>query len=732
VHAARGTLLPALAAAGAGAVWLQSTLLRELFVCFFGSELSFALALAFWLAGVAAGAGIGRRAGRARDASRTYSTVMLALAVAGAVAFVGLRLARNLAGADPGVALGPWALSTAAVLALAPTGLLLGASFPVACEVLARAGGRRPVASAYVAEGLGSFAGGLAFTFLAAGRLPQAGAAAGACLLVALAALFVRPSALPAFLAAAVAAAVALCHPADEALARLRWRSLGAGELLASVDTRYQNLCVARSGDQVDFYSNGLYLFSFPDEPDAGIEAAAAAAQNPGAPRALVIGASPEVASNLSRWFGEVVFVELDPGLLELLSRWAPEALGGGVGVMAGADGRRWLERTDERFDLILCAPGDPTTVAANRYFTEEFFRLAASRLAEGGVFATSVSSGSYLAGGVGDYVSVVLGTLRDVFPRTLATGGERSLLFGRLSGRLERDPVVLERSLGGGVPEGALRLVYDEELIASLEQEVAARPPVVNTDSRPAAFLYSLAVLLRRGGLPVPPLEGALAAPGGRATLPLLAAAATLAVAATASRGRRRAVPVVALGLTGFCAMGLWLLALYAIQSSLGSAYSAVGAATGTLMAGLAAGGLAGGALAAGRGTGARRALVAVDASLAALLFLLSVVLSGPSPGVVYYGALLLGAALVGTEFPLAARAAGEARKVGEAPGVSRGAGLAVLADNLGGCLGALFIGLLLVPVAGLPATALGLAGAKIITAAALALLPGGARQPR
>lgn len=729
----RNRLLLALAASGAGSVWLQSTLVRELFVCFSGSELSFGLALAVWLAGVACGAAAGRGAGRLRGPASAYSGVMVALALVGAAAFVGLRLSRNLLGAAPGVMLGPGPLAGAAVLAMGPPGLLEGLSFPLACESLDRAGlSTRAVAATYVADGLGSFAGGLGFTFLVAGMLPQAGAAAGAGVLLCLGALAARPGLAAGAAACLFAGALAVSGPCDAALARLRWRSLGAGELLASVDTRYQNISLARSGRQVDVHANGVYLFSYPDEPDADIEAAAIAAQRPGAGSALVVGASPEVASALALHIPEVTFVELDPVLPALLRRYAPEALSPRLRLVEGWDGRRWLrEHADERFDLIVSMPGDPATAAANRYFTEDFFRLAASRLSEGGVFVTGVSSGaSYLAGEVGDYVSVVLGAMRRVFPATLATGGERSLLFGSVAeGVLERDPAVLERRIEEGrwaVPGAALRLVFDEERMTSLAQAVASRPPVENTDARPVAYLYNLIVLLREGGVTVPWLSRAVTAPDERSLLVLPAIALLLAGTAAVSRGRCRAVPTVALGFTGFCAMGLWLLVLYAIQTALGSAYSSIGAATGTLMAGLSAGGLLGGTLGA-RPTG--RALLLVDAGIAALFLLLAAVLGRAVPAAAYYLALFLGAVLTGAEFPLAAQAAGGGEPTGRPGRQARSGGLAVLVDNLGGCVGAVAIGLLLVPVLGLPAAALSLAAAKALTAAALAVAP---RPPR
>jgi spermidine synthase len=50
-------------------------------------------------------------------------------------------------------------------------------------------------------------------------------------------------------------------------------------------------------------------------------------------------------------------------------------------------DGRRFLERTGQKFDVITVDPPPPVAAAGSSLlYSVEFYRLAASRLREGGI----------------------------------------------------------------------------------------------------------------------------------------------------------------------------------------------------------------------------------------------------------------------------------------------------------------------------------------------------------
>ena len=109
-------------------------------------------------------------------------------------------------------------------------------------------------------------------------------------------------------------------------------------------------------------------------------------------------------------------------------------------------DGRNYLLLTPDRFDAIISQPSLPWITGASSLFTEEFFRLGASRLAEGGIFCQWVS---------GD--AIALEDLRAVakafyvaFPHTwILNSVHGDLILVGSNEPLTLDPERLESALG-------------------------------------------------------------------------------------------------------------------------------------------------------------------------------------------------------------------------------------------------------------------------------------------
>lgn len=113
----------------------------------------------------------------------------------------------------------------------------------------------------------------------------------------------------------------------------------------------------------------------------------------------LVIGAGngTDVALALSEDVGSVDAVEIDPRLLEVGTQLHPDRPYSDPRVTAHvADGREYLENTDETYDLILFALPDSLTLVSGQgalrlesyLFTVEAMEAARDRLRPGGVFA--------------------------------------------------------------------------------------------------------------------------------------------------------------------------------------------------------------------------------------------------------------------------------------------------------------------------------------------------------
>jgi spermidine synthase len=163
-------------------------------------------------------------------------------------------------------------------------------------------------------------------------------------------------------------------------------------------DTRYHRLVVAddESSRYLRFdssFQSGMYLgqpfrtrFGYTDYLDLGL------AYNPDARRVLFIGlgggsAPKRFWRDFSRL--QLQVVELDPDVVDVAYRWFALPRDERLRVDA-EDGRRWLARHDEQWDLIVIdafyADSIPFHLA-----TVEFLELARSRLAPGGTIVTNV-----------------------------------------------------------------------------------------------------------------------------------------------------------------------------------------------------------------------------------------------------------------------------------------------------------------------------------------------------
>lgn len=694
-----------LLALGFAAACGQAALLREAMAAAGGSELAWGAVLGAWL--LAMGAGAWRGAGRRSAAAGAGALLVIALSLAGAVL---LRAAPALQGATAGEATGALRSAWLWLLAVAPAAAAGGYAFA------ALAGGTDP-ARAYAAESAGALLGGATFTFAlsSAGSIAALAVAGGVAAAALLAARGARAAAVAALLAGAGAA-----FPLAEAGARLGWRWAALpGELAAWRESRQQRLEASR-GTPVALYGDGALLGTFPDPFGAARRAHLLMLLHERPERVLAVGAAASGAlpALLAHPVARLDVVEDDAALLRVLPAWyGPEmaaaladrrvAARAGDPVRAVARGGPW--------DLVLLLDSDPTSLRRGRTRTVEFMRGCARALAPGGIVVVRVGAGdTYLGGAGGRLVATLAATLAAVFPAVVAVPGEEVLLVAAAaSADVAVDPAVLaERWRGRGVAAGsfaatALPALLDPGRAAALAGFLAAAPAAPTRRERPVAVLAATALHEARSA---PALGLAASWWERRGGAALAAVFAGLAVLIALAGCRRRLAGLAAGAAVGFVSMGWWLLLLAAWQSTLGSVYAEVGALSAAFMAGVVAGCAWGRRDAAGTG----RLLTALLAGVAVSLLLAA---GAPLhfPRVACVPLLLLAGASTGAAFPGVALLAG-----GAAPALGAGRGFA--ADEAGAAAGALVVGLAALPVAGMRATAAGLAA--VGAAAAVAVL--------
>lgn len=740
----------------------QMLLLRETLVAFSGHELSIGIILANWLVLEAAGSLLlGRRAPGPARAAEWFVALSLAFSLSLVLSLWSARMLRPVLGIAPGQGVGLPTIFWSTALVLLPASFFHGALFAFACRVAS--GHRREAASTagsvYAWETAGTIAGGFAWTYLfipfldafqAAALVVMLNLLAGPVLLGLPRGITARAflSGLCLLLLPSVALAPAgFAGRVHRATVAAQWRPQ---EVVHYRNSVHGNITVVEREGQYTFFLDGRAALSTPVPDYAFVEqfVTLPLVAHP-RPRDILVlsgGAGGVIGEILDHpGVRRVVYTELDPELIEVIRAFptplSERELGDPRVDSRPVDGRLFLAREKDRYDILLVGAGEPTDLQANRYFTREFFALARERLRDDGILVLSLPGSFAWAGPeLAALNASIRLTLESEFPHVRVLPGEPENIF-----LASRDPalaaldraVVEERLAARGLPFRPLPRYLERRIHPRWEEWfaefTAGVSPGLNRDFRPLGLFHSSA---HRNAVHSPPVAAVFRFLGRvPALLGVIGALGVLLglAARLPARARARRSVTLCILTTGFAGMVFEISLIFAFQAVYGHVFSWLGLLVAAFMAGAAAGALEVGALLR-RGRDARRLFMACEAGLVALALCLA-------PAIIHLGPLMSASAaagflralfpvlaaaggfLVGAQFPAANRIRLEA---GE--GSARAAGLLYGADLLGGWAGGISAALFLLPVLGLAGTCLTVAAAKALSASMFSLSPPGA----
>ena len=735
---------------GGVAILTQVVLLRALMAIFWGNELVVGLVLAFWMVFYAAGSLLGNHlpfqpilAGQKRQPVWP-GLLLMGGALAGTLAGVALLpAARQLLSLPPAGHPGIHHL-----LVLAPF-LLLPAAFPLglAFTALTHAASRldvNPAATVYIWEAAGSMLFSLLFYLLLQPRAtPMQAVLLMAALLAAAAAARHRRRGLWLVVSAAVLLLAWQVPGFERSRAAAWWRSLSPGMTLRQlVRSPYAELAAVESGGALSLFANGARQTALPDLIPAQAQAALLMNQElpPGGEVLLIGGGLGGLAVEMARYpEAAVTCVEIDRQALALALEMLPDSLAAAWRQprlrWRHDDGRHLLQRETNRYAMIVINVGRPSGALANRFYTAEFFALAASRLTPQGIFALlGVPGGeNYLGPELLRLNSAIYRGLRDNFTRIVAIPGSEGIFLASNGTALSADPQRLShRLLAAGL---SLEYFYPPmftpllpaERLEEFERQLRSARPWQNRDFQPAVYFIDLLLwqkmtdgggaLLRRaeqiGYGPILALWGGLLLTGMFiAAWPGPGRRGSRDRPAPARRLRALRLAAFAAGVTG---LALDVLFIMAMQNIFGTLYQSIGLALAAFMGGMAAGGWLTLRFIRQRRAALLTGLLLAAALLCAALTPLFIFFSRqPQPGL-FYGAMIGCSMLAGALFPLLTALYVEAG--------GRGQGTIYAADLAGGAAGAMLISGFAVPLFGFARTLWMVALADMAAAGALIL---------
>jgi spermidine synthase len=643
-------------------VMTQLALMRELLCAFAGNEMVLGIALGLWLLLTGLGTSLGRTADKLRNPLAVLFTAQIFIAVIPLAQVFAAHALRNVVfvrGAEVGVT---GTVLSAAVLLL-PFCLVAGYTLTLACSILARiltpppgsiAESGAPISESartgdslrtlpnrslalrgqcqdapilnrcgdasgagrvYVADSLGSVAGGALFSFVlvrfldhiallavpallnlaAAAWLGRAGGRSNFLSLnrssrreSALTLLWIRWSGLIPLcgtatkqlrreifiliLAAGIVAFVWLAH-SDNLSTALQFPGQ---TVLFHANSPYGRLVVTESGGETNFIENGIAVVSTPNVEQVEEAAHYAMAQRPGARRVLLVsGGVAGVAKEILKYnVAGVDCVELDPLVIETGRRFLPEHFADPRIRVFATDARQFVRQTTNRYDVVILALPDPSTAQLNRFFTVEFFSGVKRVLADGGVLSFALGRyENYVSPELAQLLASAHRSLQPSFANILVLPGGR-VFFLASDGPLHGD--IAARVEAQGVSTKLVNRHYLDAMLTADRmadiQRAVSQPAALNRDFSPMLYFYHLRHWMSQFTLSF----GAL-----QAVLLLL-----LFVYLIQLRG-----PALVLFASGFAGSALEIVLLLAFQVLCGSVYHQVGVIVTVFMVGLAAG---------------------------------------------------------------------------------------------------------------------------------------------
>jgi spermidine synthase len=737
------TLRISLLIMGLSGMVAQILLLRELLVSFFGNELTIGIILANWLILEAAGSFLlGRTVEKVERKIEIYVLFQLIFSVALPFAIYLSRIFKNLLLVTPGEGLGFAAIFYSSFLILLWVSLPHGALFTYGCKIYSQFSKEdaSSIGKVYVLEMTGAIIGGLVLTFLLIQSLNSFEIVFIVSLLNTLiSAMLLWPTSRSSppvqilFWVFSVLLSFIFAYSLlpqtsgaiHQSSIRAQWKELNVIHYENSI---YGNIAVTKRGEQYTFFTDGVPSITTPVPDIASVEDFVHFPmlfhEKPEYVLVLSGGAGGVINEILKYPVGRVDYVELDPLLLGLIQKFQTpitqsELLDRRVRIHY-ADGRFFIHRTPDRFDIIFIGLSAPQELQANRLFSLEFFSIAKKKMNPGGIIVLTLpGSLTYISPELRDLNECIFKTLRHVFSTVKVIPGDMNLYLASDSKTLEKvtvDTLVKrfgERKIQTRLfTKGYIQDRLHERWLKWFQKSMEGKEVPMNSDFRPLGVLFNLS----HWSALFSPYLGTLfkwfQTLSLKVTIAVTAAITLLFLIAFNRKPSlsRTSLPY-AIFTSGFADMLLDLAIIFTFQTLYGYLYYQIGLLVTLFMAGIALGSLF---ITWQLGRIRKDSSLFLKTELLIILFtlLLPFVFSIPShhleKHIVYvflYVTFLvmsfLCGVLVGLQFPLATQIylgtyTGD-EKLGQTAGLLYGA------DLMGGFFGGLLGGVLLLPVLGL-----------------------------
>ncbi|MBN1913641.1 MAG: fused MFS/spermidine synthase [Candidatus Omnitrophica bacterium] len=720
---------------------VQTLVIREFLVGFFGNELSIGIILSNWIILEASGSLFyGRFCRKIKNPSSAYALLQALTSIYLPFSILLIRNIKNLPGFLYGEGLGLSAIFLSSLAILFPLSFLDGAQFPLACRISSdiKKLKKQAAGTVYIQEAIGFIIAGPVSVYLFITRLDSFSVAFILGLLNAASAYALLKASkensrskkyLSVIVAALFFAFAVSLFGASQKLHRFSLKMQWRGQkILSYKNSYYGNIALTEKDGQLVFYNDGIPVITTPSPKTSSIEDLAHFTMlcHPAPKNVLLLcgGAGGLIKEVLKYPVTKATYAELDPLLIKTLkdsgSSLVLEELNDSRVDIRLIDARRLVKSLPQKYEVIILNLPGPSNLQLNRFFTREFFLEIKSALSEKGIFAFFLpGSLSYLDPSLRKLNSSVLNAAEGILSVRVIPGESNLYLLAK--DRIEPEAQILARRLKEyGISTRAVNGPYIKDRLSpdklkwfdrSLKEYRRIRK---NEDLLPIATFYSLAYWNNMFSPAFNNVFSAAEKIDLKALLMcLFSAGFALYLFPFFIKGFKRAPVGFAIATTGFTGISLELIFIYAYQALFGFVFSHLGLLITAFMCGMA--------------LGARVTLGKLNEIKNCLFYLSKIecalvifpLLSGPlillsgriSTSVInlsfaFFALSFISGYLTGMEFPAANKIAGD-----------KEAAIIYASDLLGSWLAALVVSVVFFPIIGVMKTCLFLAGLKALS---------------
>ncbi|MCX5781969.1 MAG: hypothetical protein NT145_04610 [Elusimicrobia bacterium] len=406
----------------------QTLMLREMLVIFGGNELSIGLILAEWLLGSALGSYISTGFGINKKIN-FKNAISLSLFFTGIyllILFPMLSNIRNILNLLPGQSVGLPYLLISSFLAIFPLSFLIGSQFSLGAHWAQSKLVGSLSWKIYLWESMGFMLGGILFTFV----LIKVFSAVPlilfiSCLAIVFSSILIpRKTVFGLLLAFILAILFYFLIPRLSAyIENYSKEKLYAGfNVLERKDTPYGQITVLEREKEKYLLSDGAVIGTFPGKETENIETFSYIPllyhQEPS--RILVFGGAGKYAMALSKDKRlSTDYIEIDPELMKSVEKLFPIDLNKTRKVnIIYSDGRNYVKKYYSSYDAIFIGFPYPSTISLNRFYTKEFFKDLIKILKPQGLVVFSIpGSIVYVSDEMAALNACLIKTIKSVFP---------------------------------------------------------------------------------------------------------------------------------------------------------------------------------------------------------------------------------------------------------------------------------------------------------------------------